>query len=259
MTPAPSRAESKTRVSPAPTPATVFTEYGQLQQPIKRAIAASADADGAVRILEAGCGLKWDIDVPGVQMLITGVDLDEAALRLRVEEVGDLEEAIHADLRTVDLPDGAYDVIYCSYVLEHVAGAERVLDKFVTSLRPGGRLIIRIPDGDSIYGWAAKHAPFKLQVAYKKYLEGKKDAGRPGHAPYPVAYDSVVCLRGMRRYAAGRNLTTEFEGGSNTYVQGAFGSYAPVVQRGLDAVSAVSRRRLASTHNNLVLIYRKPE
>lgn len=243
----------------AQTPETVFTQGGKLQQPIARAIADSADSAGDVRLLEAGCGLKWDISVPGVRLRITGVDLDEVALRLRKEQVGDLEEAIVGDLRTVALPDGAYDVVYCSYVLEHVAGAEGVLDKFVASLRRGGHLVIRVPDGDSVYGWAAKHAPFKVQVAYKRYIEGYKDAGKPGHAPYPVAYDPVISLRGMRRYAASRNLTTVFEGATNTYMRGTFGAAAPFVQRVLDLVSALSRGRLVSTHNNLVLIYQTPQ
>ena len=102
------------------------------------AVKASA-VDGAVRVLEAGCGQKWTLKPDGLVLHITGVDMDAEAMRIRQEKQGDLEEAIVGDIRNVDLPAGAFDVVYCSFVLEHVEGAEAVLDSLLAAVRPGGR------------------------------------------------------------------------------------------------------------------------
>jgi 2-polyprenyl-3-methyl-5-hydroxy-6-metoxy-1,4-benzoquinol methylase len=128
---------------------------------------------------------------PGARarLRITGVDYDAEALQIRRERQQDLAEAIVGDLRTVELPAGHFDVAYCAFVLEHVEGAELVLDRLLAALRPGGRLIVLVPNARSVYGWAARTFPFWAAVAYKKYVEGFADAGKPGHAPYPVVYE----------------------------------------------------------------------
>jgi SAM-dependent methyltransferase len=246
-----------TRRRRAPTPEQLFERSGAMQRRLADAIRATARG-GTVRLLEAGCGQRWDIEVAGVTLKITGVDLDGDAMQLRLEREGDLAHWIVGDLRTVELPAGEFDVVYCSYLLEHVAGAEAVLDRLVGALRPGGRLIVRVPDGDSVYGWSAKHAPFKVQVAYKRWIEGHRDAGKPGHAPYPVVYDAVVSLRGLRDFAASRGLKVILEAGSNTYVTATFKRGAPVAQAVLNAVAAASRGRLTATHNNLAVVFELP-
>ena len=135
----------------APVPERVLQKSGLMQEILADAIAGTAQ-EGTVRVLEAGCGQRWDIDVPGVVLKITGVDLDADAMQLRLERVGDLEDWIVGDLRTVELPSGQFDVVYCSYLLEHIDGAEGVLDRLVAALRVGGRLVVRVPDGSSVYG-----------------------------------------------------------------------------------------------------------
>ncbi len=165
---------------------------------------AAAPESGPLRVLEAGCGQKWPIQLPGVELHIAGVDYDAEALRIRKERRQDLDEAVVGDLRTVELPAGHFDVAYCAFVLEHVEGAELVLDRLLASLRPGGRLVVLVPNARSVYGWAARSFPFWAAVAYKKYVEGFKDAGKPGHAPYPTVYEPVISLAGLRDWAVRR-------------------------------------------------------
>jgi hypothetical protein len=52
------------------------------------------------------------------------------ALRIRRDETKDLDEAIVGDLRTADFGQRTFDVIFNSYVLEHVPGAQQVLENF---------------------------------------------------------------------------------------------------------------------------------
>ena len=53
-----------------------------------------------------------------------------------------------------------YDVIYYSYVLEHVEGAERVLKNFVRWMKRGGIIILRFPKRDSARGILTLVTPF---------------------------------------------------------------------------------------------------
>lgn len=224
---------------------------------LAQAFKDAAPSEGVLRVLEAGCGQKWTVDVPDVKLHITGVDADPEALRMRREQQGDLDEGIHADLRSVELPKDAFDVAYCAFVLEHVEGAEQVLDRLTAAVRPGGRLILLLPNGHSIVGFAAKHFPFWVHIVYKKYIEGFKDAGKPGHAPYPTVYDPVVSLAGIREYARAHNLTIVEEYGID-YVLQNFGRYRGAVRMAFNGFATASRNRLSPTHNNLGFVLQRP-
>ena len=83
------------------------------------------DLQGTLDVLEAGCGEnQWDLLLPGRSVRMVGIDLDAAALKHRSEVIRDLDVGIVADIRDADAADeDSFDIIYSSYVLEHVAGA----------------------------------------------------------------------------------------------------------------------------------------
>ena len=204
------------------------------------------EAGPALDILEAGCGRAWPFS-KGMHR-ITGVDSDKAALVMRQNQRGDLDRTIHGDLRTVELPAEAYDVVYCSFVLEHLDGAVPVLDKFVRTLKPGGRLILTFPDRDSVFGFFTRITPLWVHVLYKRYLEGMPNAGKPGHAPYPTYYDPITSRAAFHRYIRQKKLKLLDE-----Y---AFG-YLPLAVEGfVRLVSALTFGRLGS-HKNLCYVLQK--
>jgi SAM-dependent methyltransferase len=238
-------------------PRTLLTARSQERELLATALRAAAPDSGPLRVLEAGCGQKWLIRLPGVDLHITGLDRDPDALRIRQEQQHDLDEVIVGDLRSVELPARSFDVAYCAFVLEHVRGAERVLDRLLAAVRPGGRLIILVPNGRSVYGWAAKHFPFWAAVGYKKYVEGFKNAGKAGHAPYPAVYDPVVTLDGMRAWAEARQVRIVEEYGID-YVMKNFGRLQGVVGTVMKACAVAAGRRLTATHNNIGFVLEKP-
>lgn len=217
------------------------------------AVIAESALSGPVRILEAGCGHHWPIDLDGVERQITGVDLDADALRIRRDELHDLDEEILGDLQTVRLPQESFDVVYCSFVLEHVEGAESALTNLYRALRPGGAMIIKVPDGDSVYGFLTKHSPHRAHVWYKRYIEGHPNAGKPGHAPYPTVYDEVVSIRGLHGWARRHGMRVHDEYCSNSYLR-AFGPLRPVAQAAVNAMGWLSGGRLAADHNNIGMV-----
>lgn len=217
----------------------------------------AATQSGALRILEAGCGRRWYLDLEGIDFHLAGVDLNSDALRIRIEQAGDLDEAIVGDLREVTLQPEFYDVIYCSFVLEHVTGAEQVLDRLLAALKPGGMLLLRIPDGDSVYGFLARRSPFWLHVQYKRRIQRNKLAGKPGRGPFPTVYDPVVSWRGITDYCARYGVEVADAYSSNFHLDH-FRGVATIADRGMQLVAKASRGRLTADHSNLSLVIRKP-
>lgn len=212
---------------------------------------------GKLRILEAGCGRRWYLNLADVDFHLAGVDLNSQSLRMRTDEVGDLDEAIVGDLREAVISPETYDVAYCSFVLEHVAGAEQVLDRLFAALKPGGILLLRIPDRDSVYGFAARHSPHWLHVQYKRRIQRVKLAGTAGWGPFPTIYDQVVSWRGIVTYCSQRGMEIVDAYASNFHLD-YFRGMAPAADRGLRFVARASRGRLTADHSNLALVIRKP-
>lgn len=210
-----------------------------------------------VSILEAGCGKKWPLDLAGLNYRLTGVDLDEDGLELRKEQQKDLDVAILADLCTVELDGEQFDVVYSSYVLEHINGAETALENFLKWLKPAGVLILKFPDRDSVFGFITRLVPFRLHVWYKKYLYKLPNAGTPGHGPFPTVYDRVVSRKGMYKFCDSHNLNILHEYGTNYYLK-KLGGLAMIVKPVLKMIELISLQKLKSDHNNLVFIIQKP-
>jgi 2-polyprenyl-3-methyl-5-hydroxy-6-metoxy-1,4-benzoquinol methylase len=168
----------------------------------------------------------------------------------------DLDEIIVGDLRSVQLPDSGYDVIYCSYVLEHITGAEGVLGNFKKWLKPGGIIIIQIPDPFSVKGFVTRKTPHWFHIFFYRYVTGLKNAGKPGYAPYPTHYDAVVSRRGMREFCRRNNfaIKAEYGCGGRTHGRGLIRLAVAAVQK---AMSVLSLGALSSRHDDLIYILQK--
>jgi SAM-dependent methyltransferase len=179
----------------------VLPSYGALVELVGSHIKTLA-AGGRLQILEAGCGRSWPFNSLGIEYQLTGVDLDREALEFRKSVSKDLDHAQVGDLRTIALPPNHFHVIYCSYVLEHVQGVERVLANFAKWLRAGGILIISVPDARSVSGFLTRCSPHWFHVLAYRHLMGYPDAGTPGHGPYRTTYERAISANGMQAFAA---------------------------------------------------------
>lgn len=198
----------------------VFERYEDELAVLEGYLKAQAKPGETMQVLEAGCGREWYFRMQGVDYRLTGIDLDADALKARKEISKDLHEGILGDLRTANLPANRYDVVYNAFVLEHVAGAEQVLDNFVRWLKPGGLMIIRVPDKDGVQGFLARMTPHFFHVWYYRWAWKMKDAGKPGFAPYPTIYDHVISRRGLLDYCQKNGLTVVDEIGVGSYRRG---------------------------------------
>lgn len=217
-----------------------------------------AKSSGApLAILEAGCGTMWPLKLDGIPYTLTGVDLDQNALEVRRRSARPQDRLIHGDLRTrTQFGSGQFDVIYNSFVLEHVDGAQQVLDNFLEWLKPGGILILRVPDRDSVYGFLTRSTPFWVHVLIKKYVYKLANAGKPGYDPFPVFYDRVISRRGLHEYCRKHSCVVAGEAGSANYfpAQPLLRLMGRVL---VIAVALASFGRLEWRYNNLTVLMEK--
>jgi SAM-dependent methyltransferase len=230
-------------------------EIAALEGYIRRA----ADGGRRLSILEAGCGREWLFNMRGVDFELTGVDMDAAAMEARKAHSRDLHHAIVGDIVTASLPEAKFDIVYCSYVLEHVEEARRAMENFVRWVRPGGWILLRVPDRDGAQGFLARHTPFWFHVLHYKLVLGQPNAGKPGFAPYPTYYDPVVSRAGVRDFCAQHGLELAEEIGHRMYDDY---SSNPVIRACVKAAvgltGALSLGRIQSDFADLTFVLRKP-
>jgi ubiquinone/menaquinone biosynthesis C-methylase UbiE len=199
--------------------------------------------------LEAGCGACWPLKLSGVNFSLTGIDLDEKAILNRIKKFKDIDDFIIGDLRDLRLPNHGFDIIYNAYVLEHIDQADKVLENFIKWLRPGGLLILKIPDRCSVYGFLSRVTPFCIHRAFVKIVQAKKD----GFGPYPTYYHKVVSHFGINCFCQSNGLKILGEFCSNFYLnKGGVKSF--FLRSLVNLMEKISMGRLAASHNNLLFI-----
>ena len=211
------------------------------------------DGQSELRILEAGCGPSWPLNLHGIKFKLTGVDFDQHALERRKNITKDLDEAIINDLRRIDFGDRKFDVIYNAFVLEHIDNAKLVLENFARWLRPGGLLILKLPDRDAAFGFLTRITPFWFHVLYHKHVLRRKNAGISGFGPYPTHYDQIVSRKGIREFCEASGFELSEERGLCTYIM----EKRRLVTAIALAVSVLSLGGLPWRHNNLTYVLSK--
>ncbi|MBX3745126.1 MAG: class I SAM-dependent methyltransferase [Verrucomicrobiae bacterium] len=127
----------------------VFGGTGGVGQPrserLIRAFRQAVTLPQTGRLLDIGCGngsflTAWSRAVPG--WALTGTEVNDK-YRSLIEAIPGVER-----LHTGPLPElaGAYDVISLIHVLEHIPDPVSFLDGLRSLLRPGGLLLVEVPD-----------------------------------------------------------------------------------------------------------------
>ena len=109
----------------------------------------------AMQVLDAGCG-AGDLSLIAANrgVILTCVDGSPAMIREARRTLCGLvpTPAFHqADVRQLPLPDGSFDAVMASSVLEYVAPLDTALKEFRRVLRAGGMLLCSLPNRKSLY------------------------------------------------------------------------------------------------------------
>jgi SAM-dependent methyltransferase len=107
-----------------------------------------------VYVLDVGCGtgalLTFPLALAGY--CVVGIDIDERSVQLYANQRPQKASMIIGDVLCL-AERRLFDVIICSEILEHLPDPGNVLVKSSRLLRPGGRLIVTLPNGNGGFEW----------------------------------------------------------------------------------------------------------
>ena len=113
---------------------------------LRRAFARSA-LTAADRVLDLGCGAgDLTADLAEMASQISGADVSETALARARRRHPHLDLCLVPIDGPLPFEDGAFDVVFSSEVIEHVADTARWLSEVRRVLAPGGRLLLTTPN-----------------------------------------------------------------------------------------------------------------
>jgi SAM-dependent methyltransferase len=99
---------------------------------------------GVADVLEIGCGrgLTGALLQQRRRCRVTGVELNPEVAR---EAAGRLHKVLVGDVETLAI-DGPFDAVVATELFEHLCYPEAFLEKMRTVLRPGGRIVLSVPN-----------------------------------------------------------------------------------------------------------------
>ena len=116
-------------------------------------------------VLDAGCGSGRNISVLSPRVKgVMGIDYAEhmvqkARERVAAEKLTNVK-LMPGDLTALQFPSDSFDKVVCASVLQYLdrAGCERALEEMIRVCKPGGRLVLHVKNGTSLYGVSLKCA-----------------------------------------------------------------------------------------------------
>jgi SAM-dependent methyltransferase len=211
-----------------------------------------------VSVLQAGClaplrelGIG-ELTEGGFEVSVTAVDADDPLARQVLRDTQSAyDQVITGDLRTVPIPQRAYDVVYCALLLERVHHVELVLDRLTSALKPGGLLLVRTGDRYS----AAALLDRMLPGVARRATWSRLRPGIPG--PFPPVYEKAASERGITSYAMAHGLVITARASELTR-PGRPARLSSSMRIACAAISWLSRGRFDDSHDELLYVIRKP-
>jgi hypothetical protein len=211
-----------------------------------------------VSVLQAGClaplrelGIG-ELTEGGFEISVTAVDADDPLARQALRDTQSAyDQVITGDLRTVPIPQRAYDVVYCALLLERVHHVELVLDRLTSALKPGGLLLVRTGDRDS----AAALLDRMLPGVARRAVWSRLHPGIPG--PFPSVYEKAASDQGIASYALAHGLIITARASELTR-PGRPAGLSSSMRIACTAISWLSRGRFDDSHDELLYVIRKP-
>lgn len=169
---------------------TFFAGYSQLHRSIEGldgapewpALRALLPELGGRAVVDLGCGFgwfcRWARQAGAVRVL--GIDVSEKMLARARASTDDAAIAYtRADMETLALPPGSFDLAYSSLALHYVEGLERLLAEVHRALFPGGRLVFSVEHpiftAPARPGWSTDAAGGRTTWPVDRYLdEGRR-------------------------------------------------------------------------------------
>ena len=160
-----------------------------------------------LKILEAGCGSRSNIRF-GDCVHWVGIDISAAQLDRNVG----LSEKIMDDVQVHEFEPSTFDMVVCWDVLEHLKDPEAALVRFAAATKPGGLIVLKIPNLHSLKGQLTKLLPHGFHVKWYQYIHGRQFTNRVDGGPFRTYLRRSIAPKALRKFAAHAQLDVPFEG-----------------------------------------------
>jgi SAM-dependent methyltransferase len=157
----------------------------------------------SLAIYEAGGGSTSFLPFDVIRRAdITVVDID--AEQIRNNDYA--HRKILGDIQTYRFAPDSFDLVICYNVIEHVPDVEATLEGFFEAVKPGGLILIGAPNPRSLSGVVTKYSPHWFHVWFYRHIRGDRNAGKPGHAPFPTVFHPLVTFSRLEAFAEAHGL-----------------------------------------------------
>ncbi|MGH9515371.1 MAG: class I SAM-dependent methyltransferase [Terriglobales bacterium] len=163
------------------------------------------------RILEAGCGSTTNLRLPP-DSHITGIDISKREL----EANRNLSARALGDLQTYNFEPEQFDLVVCWDVLEHLEAPLEAMKRMAVALRPGGLLLIKVPNRNSLKAWTVRATPYWFHRLVYRFLYQQR-FGKPGIIPFHTHFREAMAPRAIEEFAMQMTLQSQF---ATTYESG---------------------------------------
>lgn len=120
-------------------------------------ILAELDLSNNQRILDLGCGRGFylkAINQLNPELKLTGLDINPEYLNAAKETIDSPRiKFIKGDATNLPFENNSFDQIIASEILEHIKEDERVIEEVYRVLKPGGKVIITVPNKNYPFLW----------------------------------------------------------------------------------------------------------
>ena len=97
-------------------------------------------------VIEVGCGdASFTTDLAKMFNSVTAIDISAGQIAENIAQFPGIDFRQHDVSQRFPFADGAFEVVWCSEVLEHLFDPEFALREMHRILKPGGRLLVTVP------------------------------------------------------------------------------------------------------------------
>lgn len=131
------KAAFETRVSDAH-----YSKSSEFERSCKRMMLEMVPAAPPLHILDVGCGTGLNATwLAALGHTVSGVDLSPVAIE-QFRAKGFEGYVCDVETQQLPVPDGSFDLVYASYIIEHLADTSTFLKEMLRILKPGGKALI---------------------------------------------------------------------------------------------------------------------
>jgi SAM-dependent methyltransferase len=215
-----------------------------------------------VRILNAGCGRGGRYVPVARAPIVVGIDIDGGA----GDTDGRFDEHLVGDLETYDFGPRRFEVVYCWNVLEHLGDPRRALVNLISTLEPGGLVVLGAPHAASVKGLITRFTPhwfhewiWRAVLAPRRGAAAASTGGAAG--PFPTVLSRAMTPGALWAFARERALSVEFYREYEAWPQKKIRARLRVMGAAFSAVCRIVRSlsfgRVTASATDVVIVLRK--